>query len=199
MRNVAIVGVGLTKWGVRQATYKELVQEAGKALSDNAEGLDKKDVNSLFVGSALVDRLAFQAYPAPIVAEQLGIEPRGMIMRTEMACVSGQAAVRVAYASIAAGLSDVAVVVGAEKMNVPNMAEAQSPMGAVPDREWDGVNGLNQPPYFAMVAQRHMHEDGTTAEQMAEVSVENHEFSATNPTAHFPKAGTREKGLSPVQ
>src|SRR5438034_3666893 len=113
MRPVAIVGVGLTKWGVRQATYKELVQEAGKALFDDVEGLDRKDVDSLFVGSALVDRLAFQAYPAPIVAEQLGIEPRRMIMRTEMACVSGQAAIRVATASIAAGLIDVAVVVGA--------------------------------------------------------------------------------------
>src|SRR2546428_14130850 len=71
---VAIVGVGLTKWGVRQATYKELVQEAGKALFDDVEGLEKKDVDSLFVGSALVDRLAFQAYPAPLVAEPLGIE-----------------------------------------------------------------------------------------------------------------------------
>src|SRR2546422_1675307 len=195
VRKVAIVGVGLAKWGVRPATYKELVQEAGKALFDDVEGLDKKDVDSLFVGSALVDRLAFQAYPAPLVAEQLGIEPRRMIMRTEMACVSGQAAIRVAYASIAAGLSDVAVVVGAEKMNVPNMAEAQSSMAAVLDREWDGVNGRTPPPYFAMVAQRHMHEYGTTAEQMAEVSVKNHEFSATNPYAHFPKAVTKEKVL----
>ena|SRR5437773_9902226 len=74
MRKVAIVGVGLTKWGVRQATYKELVQEAGKALFDDVEGLDKKDVDSTFVGSVLVDGLAFQAYPAPIVAEQLGID-----------------------------------------------------------------------------------------------------------------------------
>src|SRR5438093_12008073 len=74
MRSVAIVGVGLTKWGVRQATYKELVQEAGKALFDDVEGLDKKNVDSLFVGSALVERLAFQTYPAPLVAVQLWIE-----------------------------------------------------------------------------------------------------------------------------
>ncbi len=195
MRKVAIVGVGLTKWGVRQATYKELVQEAGKALFDDVENLERKDVDSLFVGSALVDRLAFQAYPAPVVAEQLGIEPRRMVYRTEMACVSGQAAIRAAYASIRAGLSDIAVVVGAEKMNVPNMAEAQSSMASVLDREWDGVNGLNAPPYFAMVAQRHMHEYGTTAEQMAEVSVKNHGFSATNQYAHFPKAVTKEKVL----
>src|SRR2546428_8157210 len=79
---VAIVGVGLTKWGVRQAMYKELVQEAVKALFDDVEGLHKKDVDSLFVGSALVDRLAFQAYPAPLVAEQLGIEPRHTMLRS---------------------------------------------------------------------------------------------------------------------
>jgi len=63
MGRVAIVGTGLTKWGVRDATYKELVQEAGKALFDDVPNLQKKDVDSLFVGSALVDRLAFQAYP----------------------------------------------------------------------------------------------------------------------------------------
>ena len=161
MRKVAIVGTGLTKWGVRGATYKELVQEAGKDLFDDVPDLDKAKVDSLFVGSALVDRLAFQAYPAPIVAEQLGITPSRMAMRTEMACVSGQSAIRVAYASIASGLSDLAVVVGAEKMNVPNLAETQASMACVLDREWDGVNGLNAPPYFALVAQRHMHEYGT--------------------------------------
>src|SRR3972149_4325759 len=137
MRKVAIVGVGLTKWGVRQATYKELVQEAGKALFDDVENIDKKDVDSLFVGS-------------PLVAEQLGIEPHRMVFRTEMACVSGQVAIRAAYASIAADLSDVAVVVGAEKMNVPDMAEAQSSMAAVLDRGGEGVNGLNAPPDWAL-------------------------------------------------
>ena len=68
MRKVAIVGTGLTKWGVRNATYKELVQEAGKSLFDDVPNAQKKDIDSLFVGSALVDRLAFQPYPAPLVA-----------------------------------------------------------------------------------------------------------------------------------
>ncbi|MBI4415985.1 MAG: 3-ketoacyl-CoA thiolase [Euryarchaeota archaeon] len=196
MRRVAIVGTGLTKWGVRNATYKELVQEAGKDLFDDVPNLDKKHVDSLFVGSALVDRLAFQAYPAPLVAEQLGLTPSRMVMRTEMACVSGQSAIRVAWASIVAGLSDVAVVVGAEKMNTPNMAETQASMACVLDREWDGVNGLNAPPYFALIAQRHMHEYGTTEEQLAEVSVKNHDYAATNPYAHYPKRVSREKVLS---
>jgi acetyl-CoA C-acetyltransferase len=159
------------------------------------ENLERKDVDSLFVGSALVDRLAFQAYPAPVVAEQMGLTPTKMAMRTEMACVSGQAAIRAAYTSIASGMSDIAVVVGIEKMNIPNLAETQVSMAAVLDREWEGVNGLNAPPYFALVAQRHMHEYGTTAEQMAAVKAKNAGYATSNWYAHFQKPVTVEKVL----
>lgn len=195
MRRVAIVGTGLTNWGVRQATYKELAQEAGKDLFDDVSEVEKGEVDSLFVGTALSDRLAFQSYVAPLVAEQLGIQPSRMMTRTELACVSGQAALKMAYMAIATGLSDVAAVVGVEKMNLPDMAETQASMAAVLDREWEGVHGMTAPPFFAMVAQRHMHEYGTTREQLAEVSVKNHRFAATNPTAHFPKEVSREKVL----
>ncbi|MDX1534093.1 MAG: beta-ketoacyl synthase N-terminal-like domain-containing protein, partial [Thermoplasmata archaeon] len=196
MRKVAVVGTGLTHWGVRKATYKELAQEAGKDLFDDVDNLPRSEVDSLFVGSALSDRLAFQSYVAPMVAEQLGIYPTRMLARTELACVSGQAAIKMAYMAIATGLSDVAAVVGVEKMNLPDMAETQASMAAVLDREWEGVAGMTAPPYFAMVAQRHMHEYGTTLEQLGLVSVKNHRFSATNPYAHFPKEVSLERVLN---
>ncbi|MEE8232480.1 MAG: beta-ketoacyl synthase N-terminal-like domain-containing protein [Thermoplasmata archaeon] len=196
MRKVAVVGTGLTHWGVRKATFKELAQEAGKDLFDDVDNLPKGDVDSLFVGSGLSDRLAFQSYVAPMVAEQLGIQPTRMLVRTELACVSGQAAIKMAYMAIATGLSDIAAVLGVEKMNRPDMAETQASMAAVLDREWEGVAGLTAPPYFAMVAQRHMHEYGTTAEQMGLVSVKNHRFSATNPYAHFPKEVSLDRVLN---
>ncbi|MFQ5552942.1 MAG: beta-ketoacyl synthase N-terminal-like domain-containing protein, partial [Thermoplasmata archaeon] len=196
MRKVAVVGTGLTHWGVRKATLKELAQEAGKALFDDVDNLPKAEVDSLFVGSALAERLAFQSYVAPMVAEQLGIHPTRMLARTELACVSGQSAIKMAYMAIATGLSDVAAVVGVEKMNLPDMAETQASMAAVLDREWEGVAGVTAPPYFAMVAQRHMHEYGTTREQLGMVSVKNHRFSATNPFAHFPKEVSLDRVLN---
>lgn len=128
-----------------------------------------------------------------MVAEQLGIEPTRMLARTELACVSGQAALKMAYMAVATGLSDMALVMGVEKMNTPDMAETQTSMACVLDREWEGVNGMTAPPFFALVAQRHMHEHGTTREQLAQVSVKNHRFSATNPYAHFPKEVSMEK------
>jgi acetyl-CoA C-acetyltransferase len=195
VRKVALVAGGLAKWGVRKATWKELVQEAGKALFDDAPDLDRREVDALFVGAAQPERFAFQAHAAPMVAEQLGLSPR-TLMRTEMACASGQMAIKAAAMHIAAGLSDIALVVGVEKMNAAPLAEGQTSMTCVLDREWDGVHGGSAPPFFAMVAQRRMRDCGTTREQMAAVSVKNHRFSSTNPYAHFQKLFTLEKVLS---
>ena len=46
MRKVAIVGAGLSRWGARAATWKEMVQEAGKMLFDTTRNLDKKDIDT---------------------------------------------------------------------------------------------------------------------------------------------------------
>jgi len=198
VNKVAIVGGGLAKFGVRKATYKELAQEAGKAVFDDIPNLDRKDVDSLFLGTAGSDRFAFQCYPAPVVAEQVGVQPSNIIMRTELACASGQAAMRAAYGSIVAGITDIALVMGVEKMNTPSMAEAQTTMAAVMDREWDGVNGMSAPPFFAMIMQRHMYEYGTTREQIAMVSVKNHDNSSTNPLGHFQKTFTLDQVMDSV-
>lgn len=185
MHKVAVVAGGLCRWGVRKASWRELVQEAGKAVFDDAPDLDRKEVDSLFVGAASPDRLAFQLHPAPLVADMLGIRPTKIVSRTELACASGQAAIRYAWLAISAGISDVALCLGVEKMNLPDMLEAQTTMTAVLDREWDAVHGASAPPFFAMVAQHHMRHYGTTRHQLSLVSEKNHGFSSTNPYAHF--------------
>src|SRR3972149_1148152 len=195
MRKVAIVAGGATRCGKREASWRDLVQEAGKAMFENVANLSPKDVDSLIVGAAQPERFTFQAHVAPMVAEYLGISPRKVLARTELMCASGQAAIRYAWACVASGLSDVAVAFGVEKMFMPDMAEAQTNMTCVLDREWDGVNGLSAPPFFAMTAQRHMYEFGTTKEQMALVSVKHHRYSAMNPLAQFPKEVTVEDVL----
>ena len=196
VRDVALVGGVTTKFGVRPTTWPELAQEVGAALFRAVPELRASDVDSLFVGAAEPERFAFQSHVAPLAAEQMGLRPSRIVQRTELACASGQSAIRSAYAAIAAGLSDVAVAVGVEKMNHPSMAEANSSMGCVMDRPWDGPHGATAPPFFAMVAQRHMLEYGTTPEQMAAVSEKNHRFANSNPEAQFyEKTFTREKLL----
>jgi acetyl-CoA C-acetyltransferase len=185
VRRVALVGGACTRFGIRPVTWAELAQEAGRALFQAVPALTAEDVDSLFVGAAEPERFAFQSHVAPLAAEQMGLRPHRILQRTELACASGQSAIRSAYAAIAAGLSDVAVAVGVEKMNIPSMAEANTSMACVMDRPWDGAHGATAPPFFAMVAQRHMREYGTTEEQMALVSAKNHRFANTNPSAQF--------------
>jgi len=190
MRKVAIVGGGAIKCGKREASWRDLVQEAGKNMFENIKNISPKDVDSLIVGAAAPERFVFQTHVAPMVAEYLGIKPRKVLARTELACASGQAAIRHAWVCVASGLSDVAVAFGVEKMFMPDMAEAHTNMSCALDREWDGINVLSAPPFFAMIAQRHMHEFGTTEEQMAQVCVKNHHYSSMNSLAQFPKEVT---------
>jgi acetyl-CoA C-acetyltransferase len=195
MRKVAIVGGGATRCGKREASFRDLVQEAGKAMFENVKNISPKDVEALIVGSAQPERFVFQSHVAPLVAEYLGVTPRKVLARTELMCASGQAAIRYAWACVASGMADVAVAFGVEKMFMPDMAEAQTNMTCVLDREFDGVNALSAPPFFAMTAQRHIHEFGTTKEQMALVSVKNHHYSTMNPLAQFQKETTVEEVL----
>jgi len=188
-QNAAIVGGGTTEWGARDATWKDLAQEAGKATFDDVDGIEPDDVEGLFVGAVQPERFAFQSHVAPLTAELLGINANKMIARTELACASGQAALRYAWLAIAAGQLDVALVLGVEKMNLGQeyMPEMQSNMTNVLDREFDGVNGLNGPSHFAQFAQRHMHEHGTTREQLAMVSAKNKNHAAETDFAQYRK------------
>ncbi|HEV2428484.1 MAG TPA: beta-ketoacyl synthase N-terminal-like domain-containing protein [Thermoplasmata archaeon] len=185
IREVALVGGATTRWGNRSATWSELAQEAGAALFRAVPNLRAPDVDSMFLGAAEPERFAFQSHVAPLCAEQMGLTPNRILQRTELACASGQSAIRSAYAAIAAGLSEVAVAVGVEKMNLPSMAEANTSMACVMDRAWDGVHGATAPPFFAMVAQRYLLEHAAPIEALAAVSEKNHRFANSNPSAQF--------------
>lgn len=196
-RTAAIVGGGITEWGERDATWKDLAQEAGKAAFDDVPSISPEDVEGLFVGTVQPERFANQSHPAPLAAELLGIDVDKMIARTELACASGQAALRYAWLSIAAGQLDVAMVLGVEKMNLGHefMPEMQVNMANVPDREFEGVHGMNGPTFFAQIAQRHMHEYGTTSEQLAKVSAKNKNHAAETDFAQFRSKVTVEDVL----
>jgi acetyl-CoA C-acetyltransferase len=193
MRRVALVGAGVTKFGVRKATYRDLVWEAGKACFDAMPALRPRDLDGLVVGSVMPERTAFQSHIASLAAEALGIRPSTLSARTEHMCASGTVGIRYAYAFIAAGLADLVMVLGVEKLNQPSGDEAVLNMGTGVDREWEAAFGLTAPPCFALAAQRHMAEYGTTEEQLALVGVKNHTHAARNPNAHFSRGATLDQ------
>jgi acetyl-CoA C-acetyltransferase len=192
---VAIVACGITPFGVRSATFRELAAEAGKAVLDDTENLDRSEIDALFVGTALPECFVHQGYTTPLIAEQLGLEPR-IVSRCELACASGQAAMRAAYSSLTSHMCEVALVMGIEKMNSDSPAKVRHTLASILDTEWDAVHGLSAPSFFAMCAQRHILEYGTTREQMAMVSKKNHGYAMTNPYAQFKKEVTVEEVLN---
>ena len=196
MRRVAVVGAGVSPFGVRKASYRDLIWEAGKACFDSVPAVKPRDLQGIVVGSVMPERTAFQSHIASLAAEALGIRPSALSARTEHMCASGTVGIRYAYAFIAAGLADLVMVVGVEKLNQPAADEAILNMGAGVDREWEACHGLTAPPCFALAAQRHMAEFGTTEEQLALVGVKNHAHARHNPNAHFQKGATLEQVLS---
>jgi len=195
MRKVALVGAGVSKFGVRKASYRDLIWEAGKACFDSLAAVKPKDVDGLVVGSVMPERTAFQSHISSMAAEALGIRPSSLSARTEHMCASGTVGIRYAYAFIAAGLADLVMVLGVEKLNQPTGDEAILNMGTGVDREWEAAFGLTAPPCFALAAQRHMAEYGTTEEQLARVGVKNHTHASKNPNAHFNKGATLDQVL----
>src|SRR5438034_9731988 len=97
---------------------------------------------------------------------------------------------------IAAGVSDIIMVGGAERvLNVPT-ADSTEYFAYASDASWEQTLGLTFPGVFALVARAHMHKHGTTEEQMAAVAVKNHRHGVLNPKAQFRKEITLETVLS---
>src|SRR2546427_13145671 len=113
------------------------------------------------------ERTAFQSHISSLAAEALGIKPSALSARTEHMCASGTVGIRYAYAFIAAGLADLVMVLGVEKLNQPTGEEAILNMSAGPYREGEPAFALTPPPRFALAALRHMAECGTTDAQLA--------------------------------
>jgi acetyl-CoA C-acetyltransferase len=118
-------------------------------------------------------------------------------MAAEGACASGTVAFHQAVAAIEAGVHDVVLVVGAEKMTSASTAEVTSVLASATDTASGSYrSGLTFPGFFALVARRYMHEYGVDADQLADVSVKNRLHGARNPYAHFQRPITRVQALT---
>ena len=186
-KKVAIVGVGQSKFGRRMdASSRELCFEATQHALDDS-GLTAKDIQFSVVGVAGAEILCGQMNPAPPLATYAGLNPQGL-MRVECACATGSAAVRAAYSTIVSGLADIAMAIGVEKMNEVPTPKAVEALGRGGDVQWEfSWWGTTFPSYYALMATRHMHDFGTTEEQLAKVSVKSHKYGALNPYAHMQK------------
>jgi acetyl-CoA C-acetyltransferase len=185
-RDVGIIGVGITKFGeIWDSSLRDLGLEAGvKAIND--ANIASEDIDALFVGIMSPGMFLNQEHVAPLIADWVGIAgTHKPATRVEAGDASGGLAIREAWTSIKAGLYDVVVVGGAEKMTDVGDDEALDTLSATVDQEWEAFFGATLPSLYAMIARRHMYQYGTTREQLAAVPVKNHKHGSMNPLAQF--------------
>lgn len=137
-------------------------------------------------------RFIAQEHIGALIADQLGLNPIPAT-RVEAACASGGVALRNAYLAVASGAYDIIAVGGIEKMTEVSTEEAAIALGGAGDQETELFHGASFPALYALMARRHMHEFGTTEEQMAMCSVQAHRNAVHNPNAQFQRSITLEE------
>jgi acetyl-CoA C-acetyltransferase len=176
----AVVGIGElkpTKDAPPDATALGLMSNAAaEAIAD--AGLETKDIDGFLCGMAFAD--AGMLYPAS-VAEVMGINPR-MLNQVDIGGASPAGMVWRAAAAIGAGMCQaVLCVVG----DLNKFGDQKPPVISV-QREFEAPYGnIGANCGYAMIANRHMYEYGTTPQQMAKVAVDQRRSAVKNPLATF--------------
>ncbi len=183
MRDVAIIGVGMTKWGeLWEKSLRTIFTETALLAIEDA-GVDR--IDSMVVGCMSSGLFVGQEHLSSLLADDLGRTPVPAA-RVESACSSGGLALRQGFIEVASGMSDIVLVGGVEKMTDVTGCEATYALGTAADQEYESYHGLTFPGLYAMMAVAHMHRYGTTREQLAMVAVKNHDNGSRNPLAQFP-------------
>jgi len=193
-RNIAIIGLGVTKFGeLFNQSYEDLVRDAAtQAVKDAGIGLD--EVQGAWLSTAFPEIGVFKGRSGMDLVEPLNLY--GIpVTRVSNFCASGADAIRNAANALAAGECDVAMALGVEKLRdrspqdsiVKMMVELSHPYYQ---------KGFTAAGTFAVYAKRMMHEFGLTKEDIANVSVKNHLHGTLNEKAHHRIACTMEQVMS---
>jgi len=191
MKDVAVIGVGMTKFGeLWNKSIKDIFVEAALKAIDNA-GVDH--IDSMYVGTMSGGLFAGQEHIGAVMADYLGMNPVPAT-RVESACASGGISFRQAYFEVASGSSDIVLAGGVEKMT--DGVDVTGVLATAADQEYEVYNGITFPGLYAMIANAHMHQYKTKREQLAAVAVKNHRNGKNNPNAQFRNEITIEQVLN---
>ncbi|MBV9301404.1 MAG: thiolase domain-containing protein [Acidobacteriaceae bacterium] len=195
MRSVAVIGIGKTAFGAfPDRDLRSLAVEAiTHALND--ANVSPPAVQAFYLGNFAGPSFVGQNHLAPYIGSAAGFETIPCT-RVEDACASSGSAFFHGWQSVAAGIYDIVVVGGVEKMTSQTTPRVTEILAGAGDMSGEGRAGATFPALFAMIAQRHMYQYGTTREQLAAVAVKNHANGAKNPQAHMRKVITLEQALA---
>jgi len=185
-RGVAVVGAGMSKYGVRPGvSNREMFVEAFNSMTKSIDrGIDPKDIEANYVGCCGAWVWETQAGVGKWCTDWAGLVPIASTT-VDNACASASVAVRQGIIAVASGLYDVVLTGGVEKMTTLPTEETTVVLAAGSDIVWEGYGGYTFPGLYATMASAHMHEYGTTPEDLMGVAIKNHNNGVLNPMAHM--------------
>lgn len=193
MRGVSIIGIGTTPFGIleRQGLKALAVEACNQAIVDAR--VDRKEIDALYVGNFISGILVGQTTIAPQIGHLLGLKKDVPCTTVEGACCSGGIALRHGFLLVASGMANLVLVSGVEKMTHASTEKNTEGLASAIDWDTEGKTGLTFPGFFALVAQRYIHEFKITTDHLAFVSIKNRNNSLLNPRARFRKKITLEE------
>ncbi|MGH8940724.1 MAG: thiolase family protein, partial [Actinomycetes bacterium] len=200
MRRVYVAGAAMTRFAKQpDRTLKDLVGAAVTgALSDAGETI--LDIESCHFGNAVAGSITGQE----MLLGQFTLRPLGLgeipVVNVENACASASTAFHLAWQSVATGVQDVALAVGAEMMTRPDKARSFSAIGGSIDMD---EIPADIPPdrsflmdMYAQASLRYMEQSGATREDLARVVVKNQRHGMLNPASQYGSELTVEEVLA---
>jgi acetyl-CoA acetyltransferase len=195
-RQVSIIGVGMHKFGkFLDKSLKDLARVAvWNAIRDAR--IDAKLIETIYFSNVLGGLITGQeAIRGHVVLRHAGFE--GIpITNVEGACASGTIALREAILSVASGLNDVALAVGAEKLYLSDTTRSIQAMSTNTDIEFMGGLGFQFTGSYAMRLRKYMKEYGWTPQDFAKVTSKNKYNGSLNPYAQYQKPMSVEEILN---
>jgi acetyl-CoA C-acetyltransferase len=194
MGKVAIIGVGQSSF-VRAypGSIRELAFEGFKEAMQDAQ-ITTQDIGASIICSA--PEYDKQRSPAGVFAEYFGLNPQPTFY-VETLCSSSSMGLRLAYSLVKSDLHNVVAVIGFQKMSEISSSESQERMGRGADIQWESPFGTMMPAYYAMYARAHMHQYGTTPEDLALIRVKAATYGQLNQRAVYRKAVALEMFSDP--
>lgn len=218
MTDIYIAGISMTVFGRHfERSLEDLAGEAvAGALKD--AGASRDQIGTAFYAGITNGPLQGQfAIPGQVVLGKLGLE--GIpVYNIDNGCAAGSSAFALAVQSLKAGVTDVALALGAEKMNVADKLSVlklmeggwdvsrveenyarlvqlgegvEPPEGSESDKPYSKFMSI-----YAALCRNHMKKWGTTQRQIAAVSAKNHQHSVHNPWSQFRKSFTSGEVLA---
>jgi acetyl-CoA C-acetyltransferase len=180
---VAIVGMGCTRFGERwDMGVEDLLVEAAYEAYEDA-GIEPKDIQAAWLGTVFSGMSAMTLSP-------LGLQYIP-VTRVENMCATGSEALRGACYAIAAGVCDIALAIGVEKLKDSGATGVKGPaiIGDNTDGSSSIGSGYSAPASFAYLGTRYFSHYNLAPEEgkrlLAEIAVKNHHNGSLNPKAHF--------------